>query len=228
MLDQIKNNISNSISSKYNEILLDLEKIFEKIKKELISKKKENLDNLKVWEIENQHLIHGFAWIATYIESLRQINKWALKLAKNKNISEFEHLILDIAFIEYVSQILNGIPMSQTEFIKVNDYECIIPNDLYPLNKNLTENFSINEIAKLKERLVKIAVKKETTTTLENTQLDLEFEQIREQFQKFNAINVNNDSNQWHLKDELIPQNVIDELSKLGVFGLTIPENTAD
>ena len=95
MLDQIKNNISNSISSKYNEILLDLEKIFEKIKKELISKKKENLDNLKVWEIENQHLIHGFAWIATYIESLRQINKWALKLAKNKNISEFEHLILD-------------------------------------------------------------------------------------------------------------------------------------
>ena len=47
MLDQIKNNISNSISSKYNEILLDLEKIFEKIKKELISKKKENLDNLK-------------------------------------------------------------------------------------------------------------------------------------------------------------------------------------
>ena len=224
MLDQIKNTISNSISSKYNEILLDLEKIFEKIKKELISKKKENLDNLKVWEIENQHLIHGFAWIATYIESLRQINKWALKLAKNKNISEFEHLILDIAFIEYVSQILNGIPMSQTEFIKVNDYECIIPNDLYPLNKNLTENFSINEIAKLKERLVKIAVKKETTTTLENTQLDLEFEQIREQFQKFNAINVNNDSNQWHLKDELIPQNVIDELSKLGVFGLTIPE----
>ena len=114
--------------------------------------------------------------------------------------------------------------MSQTEFIKVNDYECIIPNDLYPLNKNLTENFSINEIAKFKERLVKIAVKKETTTTLENTQLDLEFEQIREQFQKFNAINVNNDSNQWHLKDELIPQNVIDELSKLGVFGLTIPE----
>ena len=50
MLDQIKNNISNSISSKYNEILLDLEKIFEKIKKELISKKKENLDNLKVWD----------------------------------------------------------------------------------------------------------------------------------------------------------------------------------
>ena len=28
---QIKNNLSNSISSKYNEILLDLEKIFEKI-----------------------------------------------------------------------------------------------------------------------------------------------------------------------------------------------------
>ena len=90
MLDQIKNNLSNSISSKYNEILLDLEKIFEKIKKELITKKAENLVNLKVWEIDNQHLIHGFAWIATYLESLRQINKWAFKLAKNKNKSEFD------------------------------------------------------------------------------------------------------------------------------------------
>ena len=139
-------------------------------------------------------------------------------LAKNKNKSEFEHLILDIAFIEYVRQILNGIPMSQTEFIKVNDYKSIKPSDLHPINKNLTENFSVNEIANLKERLVKIAVQKETTTTLENTQLDLEFEQIREQFQKFNALNVNNDANQWHLKDELIPREVINELSKLGVL----------
>ena len=224
MLDHTKNNFSNSISSKYKEILLGLDNIFEKIKKELIRKKEENLGHLKVWEIENQHLIHGFAWIATYIESLRQINNWAFKLAKNKNTSEFEHLILDIAFIEYVQQILNGIPMSQTEFIRVNDYESIIPSDLNPVNKNLTKNFNTNKISKLKERLVKISVKKETSTTLENTQLDLEFEQIREQFQKFNAVNVNNDANQWHLKDELIPQKVIDELSKLGVFGLTIPE----
>ena len=28
----------------------------------------------------------------------------------------------------------------------------------------------------------------------------------------------------WHLKDELIPLSIIEELADLGVFGLTIPE----
>ena len=28
----------------------------------------------------------------------------------------------------------------------------------------------------------------------------------------------------WHLKDELIPMEIIEELAEMGVFGLTIPE----
>ena len=45
----------------------------------------------------------------------------------------------------------------------------------------------------------------------------MNIDQQEEQFQKFNAINVNNNSNQWHLKDELIPQNVIDEFPQFPV-----------
>jgi (2S)-methylsuccinyl-CoA dehydrogenase len=47
---------------------------------------------------------------------------------------------------------------------------------------------------------------------------------IREQLTRF----VNDDiipyAHQWHLKDELIPIKVIDQMSEIGVFGLTIPE----
>ena len=214
------NNTKNSISNKYSKIIKGLENIFEKIKKELITKKELSQDNFKVWEEKNQHLIHGFAWIATYIEALRQINNWGIELANKNKLNEFEQLILDISFIEYISQILNGIPMSQTEFIKITDFESINKND----ELKISENFNFSNINELKERLVKIAINNDNIITLENTGLETEYEQIREQFQKFNSLNVYNNANKWHLEDKLIPQKIIDDLATLGVFGLTIPE----
>ena len=214
------NNTKNSISNKYSKIIKGLENIFEKIKKELVKKKELSQDNFKVWEEKNQHLVHGFAWIATYIEALRQINKWGIELTNKNKLNEFEQLILDISFIEYIRQILNGIPMSQTEFIKITDYEIINKND----ELKISENFNFSNINELKERLVKIAINKDNIIALENTGLDTEYEQIREQFQKFNSLNVYNNSNKWHLEDKLIPQKIIDDLASLGVFGLTIPE----
>ena len=214
------NNTKNYIANKYSNIIKGLENIFEKIKKELITKKELSQDNFKVWEEKNQHLVHGFAWIATYIEALRQINKWGIELTNKNKLNEFEQLILDISFIEYIRQILNGIPMSQTEFIKITDYEIINKND----ELKISENFNFSDINELKERLVKIAINKDNIIALENTGLDTEYEQIREQFQKFNSLNVCNNSNKWHLEDKLIPQKIIDDLVTLGVFGLTIPE----
>ena len=214
------NNTKNSIANKYSNIIKGLENIFEKIKKELITKKELSQDNFKVWEEKNQHLVHGFAWIATYIEALRQINKWGIELTNKNKLNEFEQLILDISFIEYISQILNGIPMSQTEFIKITDFESINKND----ELKISENFNFSNVSELKERLVKIAINNDNIITLENTGLETEYEQIREQFQKFNSLNVYNNANKWHLEDKLIPQKIIDDLASLGVFGLTIPE----
>ena len=214
------NNTKNSISNKYSKIIKGLENIFEKIKKELVKKKELSQDNFKVWEEKNQHLVHGFAWIATYIEALRQINNWGIELANKNKLNEFEQLILDISFIEYISQILNGIPMSQTEFIKITDFESINKND----ELKISENFNFSNVSELKERLVKIAINNDNIITLENTGLETEYEQIREQFQKFNSLNVYNNANKWHLEDKLIPQKIIDDLATLGVFGLTIPE----
>ena len=214
------NNTKNSTANKYSNIIKGLENIFEKIKKELVTKKELSQDNFKVWEEKNQHLVHGFAWIATYIEALRQINNWGIELTNKNKLNEFEQLILDISFIEYIRQILNGIPMSQTEFIKITDFESINKND----ELKVSENFNFSNINELKERLVKIAINKDNIITLENTGLDTEYEQIREQFQKFNSLNVYNNANKWHLEDKLIPQKIIDDLATLGVFGLTIPE----
>ena len=52
---------------------------------------------------------------------------------------------------------------------------------------------------------------------------DETLEMIREQFHKF-ADDHMEAAHEWHLKDELIPLSVVNQLSELGVFGLTVPE----
>ncbi len=47
---------------------------------------------------------------------------------------------------------------------------------------------------------------------------------IREQFRRYAVEKVEPYAHDWHLKDELIPMEVINELGEMGVFGLTIPE----
>ena len=54
--------------------------------------------------------------------------------------------------------------------------------------------------------------------------LDEELEMVREQFRRFSNDKVDPYAHSWHLKDELIPLEIITEMADLGVFGLTIPE----
>jgi (2S)-methylsuccinyl-CoA dehydrogenase len=56
------------------------------------------------------------------------------------------------------------------------------------------------------------------------TGLEDELEMIRDQFRRYADEKVIPFAHDWHLKDELIPMEIIRELAELGVFGLTIPE----
>ena len=56
------------------------------------------------------------------------------------------------------------------------------------------------------------------------TGLDDDYEMIRDQFRRFADERVVPFAHGWHLKDELIPIEILEEMGELGVFGLTIPE----
>ena len=65
---------------------------------------------------------HALAWLATYVEALRQLNAWAGRLSDGRdNSARWKQLILQIGFGEYLTQIAGGIPMSQTEFARLSD-----------------------------------------------------------------------------------------------------------
>ena len=49
-------------------------------------------------------------------------------------------------------------------------------------------------------------------------------EEVRRQFRRFVEAEVAPHAHGWHLRDELIPLPVVEEMAELGVFGLTVPE----
>ena len=54
---------------------------------------------------------------------------------------------------------------------------------------------------------------------------DETLEMIQDQFKKFTDEEIVPHANEWHLKDDLIPDDVLMKMSELGVFSIAIPEN---
>jgi (2S)-methylsuccinyl-CoA dehydrogenase len=59
-----------------------------------------------------QRATHGLAWLATYVESVRQLAAYAERMLARGALGEIEELIVEIGIGEYLAQI-QGIPMSQ-------------------------------------------------------------------------------------------------------------------
>ena len=169
---------------------------------------------------QNQAAAHGLAWLATYVESLRQMNGWAVTAKGEGKFGEVEQLILQIAFGEYLAQIKGGIPMSQGEILRLNDLGV---DD----NLNSVEIITLVQSANTqaaRSRLVELMQDQNGATMFGTSGLDEELEMIRDQFRRYALEKVEPFAHEWHLKDELIPLEIIEELAEMGVFGLTIPE----
>ncbi|GIT93671.1 (2S)-methylsuccinyl-CoA dehydrogenase [Jannaschia pagri] len=171
-----------------------------------------------------QTATHGFAWLATYSQSLTQMQKWAERLTADGAFGETEALIHQIAFGEYLWQLYGGIPMSQTEILRPQDIGLSQDDqrDMMTPAVMLLCNQGNSQAAR--QRLVELMRDQTANATFGTTGLDEELEMIRDQFRRWSTDRVAPHAHEWHLKDELIPMEVIEEMSEMGVFGLTIPE----
>ena len=169
---------------------------------------------------EHQYAAHSLAWLATYVEALRQMRAWAGRIHTDGTFGEMEALILQIAFGEYLLQIRGGIPMSQGEVARVQD----LGLSLGPAGAAAETLMARGNTAAARTRLVELMRQNHGRATFGVTGLDEELEMIRDQFRRFADEQVVPFAHDWHLKDELIPMGIIDALSEMGVFGLTIPE----
>lgn len=173
---------------------------------------------------QNQTAAHGLSWLATYHQSLVQMQKWAERLQADGKFGEVEQLIHQIAFGEYLSQIHGGIQMNQGEVVRLQDLGLGL-DDLNTLMEPAVVTLTqTGNTQAARSRLVELMQEQSANLTTGATGLDEELEMIREQFRRFAVERVEPHAHDWHLKDELIPMEIIDELAEMGVFGLTIPE----
>ncbi|MCR9088520.1 MAG: acyl-CoA/acyl-ACP dehydrogenase [Rhodobacteraceae bacterium] len=167
---------------------------------------------------------HGLAWLATYVESLRQMQAWAEKLQTNGKFGEVEELIQQIAFGEYLWQIYGGIPMNQGEIFRLQDIGLSQDDQRVLMTPEVMTLTQKGNTQAARTRLVELMQERSAEITVGASGLDDELEMIREQFRRYAVEKVIPNAHEWHLKDELIPIEVIEELAEMGVFGLTIPE----
>jgi (2S)-methylsuccinyl-CoA dehydrogenase len=169
-----------------------------------------------------QRAAHGLAWLATYVEALRRLAAYAERLMAAGDFGDLEDLLVRIGVGEFLAQIVGGIPMSQGEIVRLADLglDAAATARLEPAVKHLIAN---GNTAPHRARLVALMCERRQAAA--RCGLDDTLESIRAQMRKFADAEVAPHAQQWHLRNQYIPLDVIDHMSALGVFSLTIPEN---
>ncbi|ANP36563.1 acyl-CoA dehydrogenase [Phaeobacter gallaeciensis] len=173
---------------------------------------------------QHQTAAHGLSWLATYVYSLRQMQNWAERMQSEGKFNEMEQLIHQIAFGEYLAQMRGGIQMNQGEIIRLNDLGLDASAQSLLDSAEITTLCQAGNSAAARTRLVELMQEQAGSVMFGASGLDEELEMIRDQFRRYALEKVEPFAHEWHLKDELIPIEIINELAEMGVFGLTIPE----
>jgi (2S)-methylsuccinyl-CoA dehydrogenase len=181
-------------------------------------------DALNAEKLEReQHAAHGLAWLATYVEAIREMAGYASRMQAEGRYSETEALLTRVGLGEYLAQIFGGLPMNQGEIVRLADFGLsgaeIAAARTEAVETLIVEGTAPDARARLAERIAEAHA-----GPIGDPGLDETFEAIRAEMRRFADAEVAPHAQDWHRANAYIPLEVIGGLSELGVFGLTIPE----
>ena len=170
-----------------------------------------------------QRATHGLAWLATYVEAVRQLAAYTERMAASGLLGELEEHLVRIGLGECLSQIVGGIPMSQGELVRPSDLG-LTPSQVAARINPMVESLIVSgNTAERRARLMEL-MRAHHGATIGAAGLDETLESIREEMRRFADNEVIGNAQGWHRTNSYIPMEVIAQMSELGVFGLTIPE----
>jgi len=172
-----------------------------------------------------QRATHGLAWLATYVESVRQLASYAERLAAQGTFGELEDLIVRIGLGEYLSQIIGGIPMNQGEVVRPVDVGLSVADVARRFAGAADTLIATGNTAANRARLAVLVQEQESSGHFGDPALDETLVAIRDEMRKFSVAEVLPHAHEWHLENAYIPLDVVGKLAELGVFGLTLPES---
>jgi len=169
---------------------------------------------------------HGVAWAATYVRALQQTLAWAQRLQAAGRLGELEALLLQAAYGEYLAQLAGGLPMSQGEMFRADALDAgsaalAVFNADAAVQRLRAEGFT----PAVRRRIATLLAEGAATRAFGDPGFDdAALYEVREQFSRF-ADDHAEAAHRWHLGNQLIPDEVIAEMARLGVFGLTMAEH---
>jgi (2S)-methylsuccinyl-CoA dehydrogenase len=170
-----------------------------------------------------QRATHGLAWLATYVEAVRQLAAYAGRMQEAGLLGEVEELIVRIGLGEYLAQIQGGIPISQGEIVRPADLGLSAAAVAARITPEVESLIASGNTAQNRARLVELICVSHGAT-IGACGLDETLESIREEMRKFADSEVIDHAQGWHRTNSYIPLEIISQMAELGVFGLTIPE----
>jgi (2S)-methylsuccinyl-CoA dehydrogenase len=170
-----------------------------------------------------QRATHGLAWLATYVQAVRQLAAYAERMRSAGRLGAIEDLVVRIGLGEYLAQMIGGIPMSQGEMVRPADLGLSLDQVAARITPAVERLIAGNN-AHNRARLVEL-MREHHGVTVGDPGLDDTLDAIREEMRKFAESEVEPHAHQWHLANNYIPLEIIAQMAELGVFGLTIPES---
>ena len=170
-----------------------------------------------------QRATHGLAWLATYVEAVRQLAAYAERMVSDDTLGELEEHLVRIGLGEYLAQIVGGIPMSQGEVVRPSDLGVTASQVAARITPAIDNLIATGNTAERRARLIAL-MRASHNATVGVCGLDDTLETIRDEMRKFADAEVVDFAQGWHRTNSYIPMEVIAQMSELGVFGLTIPE----
>jgi (2S)-methylsuccinyl-CoA dehydrogenase len=166
-----------------------------------------------------QRRVHGLAWTATAVEGMAMLLAWASRIAAARVLDDGAALVVRIGFGEYLAQILGGLPMSQNELVRPDDLDVHDAAGQLRADPAVRYFLKCGNTAENRAALTRrLAEGWSPDESLGEDTLD----SIRAQIRRFTHERIAPNAHAWHLKDALIPDEIVAEMAELGVFGICI------
>jgi len=170
---------------------------------------------------KHQRVVHGYAWLKSTTTALQALLAWAERLQDKGQLNKVEQLSLDIAFGEYLAQLLGGVMMGQNEMVRPADFGLIEQSIEFSQDPSVQYFVNNGNTADKRKALADFC----RDGVFVSEELGDEFiDAARNQYRRFTEEKIVPYSHQWHLDNALIPDDLVAELAELGTFGVCIPE----
>ena len=170
-----------------------------------------------------QRAAHGLAWLATYVEAIKEMAAYATSMREEGRFGQIEELLSRVGLGEYLAQVFGGIPMNQGEIVRLADFG-LGPQDIAPFRNQVVEALIGSGNTRENRAALSALIAEAGEGAIGDPGLDETFEAIRGEMRRFADAEVVPHAQGWHRANAYIPLEVIAGLSAMGVFGLTIPE----